>query len=106
MATTQRETVEKIQGAIIMNPNKAMWEKGDFTDIAAERVENGGGHEEKETKHEVKGIEMVVGSQVVPQLGTAEISRSGTPAAGRDAVMRNFILQQGFEDPAPAVCPL
>ena len=24
----------------------------------------------------------------------------------RNAVKRNFILQQGFEDPAPAVCPL
>jgi hypothetical protein len=28
------------------------------------------------------------------------------PAAGRYAMKRNFILQQGFEDPAPAVCSL
>ena len=34
------------------------------------------------------------------------LSRSVTPAAGRNAGKRNFILQQGFEDPAPAVCPL
>src|SRR6476660_4915678 len=34
MATIQRETTDEMQGAI-MNPNKALWEKGDFTEIAA-----------------------------------------------------------------------
>ncbi len=53
-----------------------------------------------------KGSEMVVGSHFASQLGTNEISRSVTPDAGRDAAKRNFILQQGFEDPAPAVCPI
>ena len=51
-----------------------------------------------------KGSEMVVGSQVASQLGTTEMSRNVTPTAGRDAVMRNFILQQGFEEPAPTIC--
>jgi Domain of unknown function (DUF4395) len=49
--------------------------------------------------------ETIIGNQVVPQPGHAGISRSAKPAAGRDA-KRNFILQQGFEDPAPAVRPL
>jgi ubiquinone/menaquinone biosynthesis C-methylase UbiE len=34
MATIQRETTDKMQGAVV-NPNKALWEKGDFTEIAA-----------------------------------------------------------------------
>ena len=54
----------------------------------------------------VKGTETVVGSNGTPQLGTTGISRSVTPAVRRDAVQRNFILQQGFEGPAPAVRPL
>ena len=50
-----------------------------------------------------KGSEMVVGSNVRSQLGTTEMSRSATRAAGRDTAKRNFILQQGCDDPAPAV---
>ena len=57
-------------------------------------------------KYTVNGSETVVGSQVTSQLGTTDISRSVMPAAGRNAAMRNFILQLGFEDPAPAVVPL
>jgi hypothetical protein len=55
-------------------------------------------------KYTVNGSETVVGSQVTSQLGT-DISRSVMPEAGRNAVKRNFILQLGFEDPAPAVVP-
>jgi Domain of unknown function (DUF4395) len=47
---------------------------------------------------------MVVGSNVRSQHGTTEISRSATGAVCRDTAKRNFILQQGFEGPAPAVC--
>jgi len=57
-------------------------------------------------KYTVNGRETVVRSQVPYQLGTTDISRSVMPAAGRNAVKRNFILQLGFEDPAPAVVPL
>jgi hypothetical protein len=57
-------------------------------------------------KYTVNGSETVVGSQVTSQLGTTDISRSVMPAAGRNAAKRNFILQLGFEDPAPAVVPL
>jgi hypothetical protein len=55
-------------------------------------------------EYEVNGGEMISGSQITPRLGTTR--RSGMPAAGRNAAKRNFILQQGFEGPAPAVCPL
>jgi len=54
----------------------------------------------------VNGSEPIGGSQISPRLGTTRISRGGIPAAGRDTAKRNFILQLGFEDPAPAVCPL
>jgi hypothetical protein len=47
----------------------------------------------------------VVGRHVTSPPDTPNISRDVTPAAGRHAVKRNFILQQGFEDPAPAVRP-
>jgi hypothetical protein len=57
-------------------------------------------------KYGAKGSEMVVGSHITSQLGTTEMSRAATRAAGRNAVKRNFILQQGFKEPAPAVCPL
>jgi Domain of unknown function (DUF4395) len=50
-----------------------------------------------------KGSEMVVGSNVRSQLGMTEMSGSATRAAARDTAKRNFILQLGFEDPAPAV---
>lgn len=48
----------------------------------------------------------VMGRHVTSPPDTSGISRSVTLAAGRDEVKRNFILQQGFEDPAPGVCPL
>ena len=57
-------------------------------------------------KYTVNGSETVVGSQVTSQLGTTDISRGVMPEAGRNAAKRNFILQLGFEDPAPAVVPL
>ncbi len=57
-------------------------------------------------KYTVNGSETVVGRQVTSQLGTTDISRSVMPEAGRNAAKRNFILQLGFEDPAPAVVPL
>lgn len=68
-------------------------------------VNNGGGQEKDEMKYEAKGSEMVVRSQVTSRLGTTEKSRNATPATWRDAAKRNFILQLGFEDPAPAVLP-
>ncbi|MFB3923807.1 MAG: DUF4395 family protein [Terriglobia bacterium] len=53
-----------------------------------------------------KGSELLVESRVTSQLGRAVPSRSATRVAWRDAAKRNFILQMGFEDPAPAVVPL
>ena len=66
-------------------------------------VKSGGGEEEDEMKYTVNGTETVVGSQVTSQLGTTDISRSVMPEAGRNAARRNFILQLGFEEPAPDV---
>jgi hypothetical protein len=57
-------------------------------------------------KYEVSRREMIGRSQITPRLGATRISRGGMPATGPNAAKRNFILQQGFEDPAPAVCPL
>ena len=57
-------------------------------------------------RYRMENSETIIRNQVAPQLGYAGNSRSVKPAAGRDAAKRNFILQQGFEDPAPAVCPL
>ena len=57
-------------------------------------------------KYTVNGSETAFGSQVTSQLGTTDISRSVMPEAGRNVAKRNFILQLGFEDPAPAVVPL
>src|SRR5262245_16253986 len=57
-------------------------------------------------KYTVNGSETVVGSQVRSQLGSTNISRNVMPEDRRNAVKRNFILQLGFEDPAPAVLPL
>lgn len=50
--------------------------------------------------------ETIIGNQVAPRLGYAGNSRSVKPAAWRDAAKRNFILQLGFEDPAPEVYQL
>ena len=57
-------------------------------------------------KYKVNGGEMIVKGQITPRLGTTRISRGGIPGARRNAAKRNFILQQGFKDPAPAVCSL
>ncbi|HEU0004730.1 MAG TPA: DUF4395 family protein [Terriglobia bacterium] len=57
-------------------------------------------------KYTVNGSETAFGSQVTSQLGATDISRSVMPEAGRNVAKRNFILQLGFEDPAPAVVPL
>ena len=55
--------------------------------------------------HTLEKRETVTGSRVVADPGSTGISRSAASATGRDAAKRNFILQQGFEDPAAAVCP-
>jgi len=57
-------------------------------------------------KHATNESEMVVGSHVKSQLSTTESSRGATGPVGRNGAKRNFILQLGFEDPAPAACPL
>ena len=57
-------------------------------------------------RYTVNGSETIAGSQVTSQFGTTNTSRSVMPEAGRNAAKRNFILQLGFEDPAPAVLPL
>ena len=56
-------------------------------------------------RYGVNGSETLVGSHVTSKLGTTGTSRSVIPAAWQDTAKRNFILQLGFEDPAPAVCP-
>jgi hypothetical protein len=55
-------------------------------------------------KYGVKGSEMIVGGHVASQLGTTDMSINATPTARWHAVKRNFILQQGFEEPDPMVC--
>ena len=57
-------------------------------------------------KYTVNGSETALGREVTSHLGTTDISRSVMPESGRNAAKRNFILQLGFEDPAPAVVPL
>ena len=57
-------------------------------------------------KDRVNGSETTFGLQVTSQLGITDTSRSLMPSARRNAVKRNFILQLGYEDPAPAVVPL
>ena len=51
-----------------------------------------------------KGSEMVAGRNLRAQ--SPEMSGIAKPEAGRSTAKRNFILQQGFEDPAPAVCSI
>ena len=57
-------------------------------------------------KYRANGSETAFGRQVTSQFGITDTSRSVMPSAQRNAVKRNFILQLGFEDPAPAVVPL
>ena len=56
-------------------------------------------------KHTANVSEPVVESRFTSQLGTG-ISSSVMPKTGQNAAKRNFILQLGFENPAPAVVPL
>lgn len=49
--------------------------------------------------------EAAIGNRFAPRPGASGISSSVTPTAWRDTAKRNFILQLGFEDPAPAVRP-
>ena len=56
-------------------------------------------------RYRMEKSETIIGNQVAPQLGYAGSSGIVKPAAWRDTAKRNFILQLGFEDPAPAVCP-
>jgi len=57
-------------------------------------------------KYTMNGSETAFGSQVTSQLGNTDLSRSVMPEAGRNVVKRNFILQLGYADPAPAIVPL
>jgi uncharacterized protein DUF4395 len=70
------------------------------------RVKNGRGPEEDKMKYRVNGSETTFGPQVTSQLGITNTSRSLIPSSRRNAVKRNFILQLGYEDPAPVVVPL
>jgi hypothetical protein len=56
--------------------------------------------------HGLETSETIIGNQVAPQIGYARNSRRVKPATICDPAKRNFILQQGFADPAPEVCPL
>ena len=44
-----------------------------------------------------------IGNQVAHQPGVAAVSSSHGPRSWREVAQRNFILQQGFEEPAPAI---
>jgi hypothetical protein len=46
----------------------------------------------------------IIGIQTAPQISDAGNPRRVNPATWRDAAKRNFILQLGFEEPAPSVC--
>jgi protein-S-isoprenylcysteine O-methyltransferase Ste14 len=54
-------------------------------------------------KSELIESQTVVGRSVTLPPDARGNSRSVTPEAGRNALKRNFILQQGFEDPGPAL---
>jgi Domain of unknown function (DUF4395) len=58
-----------------------------------------------EMNFKLEKSETDIGGRFTPLPGTAGISSSGTPASWRDTAKRNFILQLGFEEPAPAVRP-
>jgi len=57
-------------------------------------------------KYTVNGSETTFGPQVTSRSGITNTSRSVMPSAQRNAAKRNFILQLGYDDPAPAVVPL
>ena len=54
-------------------------------------------------KYVVRGHLNIARSQPVTAPGSTTTSAIAAPTARRDVMMRNFILQQGFADPAPAV---
>jgi hypothetical protein len=56
-------------------------------------------------KYEANRDEMIVGSQITRRHGTTRIPKGAMPEADQNAAKHNFILQQGFEDPDPSVCP-
>ena len=47
--------------------------------------------------------ETVIGGQFAAQTSAAEVSSNVASASWRDTAKRNFILQMGFEDPAPTL---
>ncbi len=53
--------------------------------------------------YKMERSETAIASPVVHQPGAAGISAGVTPASRRETAKRNFILQMGFENPAPAV---
>lgn len=57
-------------------------------------------------KYTVNGSETTFGPRVTSRSGITDTSRSVMPSAQRNAAKRNFILQLGYDDPAPAVVPL
>jgi Domain of unknown function (DUF4395) len=54
-------------------------------------------------RYKFEKSETVIASTVAHRPGAAGISSSVTPVTRRDAAKRNFILQMGFENPAPVV---
>jgi len=54
-------------------------------------------------KYTVNGSETTFGPHVTSRSGITDTSRGVMPSAQRNAAKRNFILQLGYEDPAPAV---
>lgn len=56
-------------------------------------------------KHTLHKSGAIFGSQIVPQHDHARVAGGSPSATWRDAAKRNLILQQGFEDPSPAVRP-
>jgi hypothetical protein len=54
-------------------------------------------------KYKLEKSETAIGNRFAHQPGTSGISSGVTPTTWRDTAKRNFILQLGFEDPAPAV---
>jgi hypothetical protein len=71
--------------------------------LPREQGRNGGGQEEKDLKSDLMESQTVVGLHITSPPDAPGNSRSVTPEPGRNAMKRNFILQQGFGDPGPAL---
>lgn len=56
--------------------------------------------------YRMEKTETIIEGQFAAQTGAAKASGNVASASWRDTAKRNFILQLGFEDPAPAVRPL